>query len=132
MITLGKRLKYLRIEMDLSQQNLSDELCIPRSTISSWESDSRIPELSAIIELSDYFNVSIDYLVGKSSMKSYVASKSSNESPYKAIFDDLELIDFIDKLAERKDLQVLCKILRSISRDNIGKITDVIKVLKLD
>ena len=132
MNTLGKRLKQLRIEMDLSQQDLSDELGIARSTISSWEASSRTPEISTISELSDYFNVPIDYLVGKSNMKSYISSKNTSDNPCRAIFNDSELMDFVDILAKRDDLQILCKIIRNISKDNIMKIIDVFKVLKLD
>ena len=62
----SNRLKELRIEKGLSQENLSKELNykISQSAIAMWELNKRIPNLDALIILAQYFGVSIDYLAG--------------------------------------------------------------------
>ena len=71
MSSFGKRLKELRKENKLSQQELSIELkCkITQSAIALWENDERVPNLDAVILLAKFFNVSLDYLAGLTEFK---------------------------------------------------------------
>ena len=59
------RLKKLRIEKGLSQEELSNILSLNKSTICCYEKGTRVPSLEVLIKLSDYFEVSIDYLLGR-------------------------------------------------------------------
>lgn len=61
------RLKFLRDDKNLTQQNLADYLKVARSTISSWELGTTEPDLSLLVKIADYFNVSTDFLLGRSS-----------------------------------------------------------------
>lgn len=61
----GKVLKELRIEKHLSQRELGDILCVANQTVSFWESGAREPDMDMILNISNYFGVSIDYLFGK-------------------------------------------------------------------
>ena len=61
----GDRLKALRIDNDLTQEELAEKLHINRSTLSNYENLGREPSYILLIEISNYFNVSIDYLLGK-------------------------------------------------------------------
>lgn len=62
----GQRLKYLREEAGLSQQELSKKLDskISATAIGYWELSKRIPNLDAAILLAQYFNVTLDYIAG--------------------------------------------------------------------
>ena len=62
----AERLKELRLENHLTQQQLSINLnCkITQPCIAMWEQGKRLPTLDALILLAQYFNVSIDYLAG--------------------------------------------------------------------
>ena len=62
----SKRLKELRSEKDLTQQQLSINLNnkIAQSAIALWENGKRVPNLDAVILLAQYFNVSLDYIAG--------------------------------------------------------------------
>jgi transcriptional regulator with XRE-family HTH domain len=64
METFGERLEYLRIEQKISQRQLSKNLEVGKTTISSWEGDVKEPTLSNIVKLAKYFKVSSDYLLG--------------------------------------------------------------------
>ena len=62
---LGKKIKELRLEKKLSQRSLGDKLGVCNQTVSFWESGSREPDLDTLVKISDFFEVSTDYLLGK-------------------------------------------------------------------
>lgn len=63
---LGKAIKDLRIAQGISQRELGEKLGVCNQTVSFWESGKREPDLDTLIIISDYFGVSVDYLLGKS------------------------------------------------------------------
>lgn len=63
-LTLGKRLKELREDKDLSRKELANILGIGYYALAKYETDEREPELSVLKKFTDFFNVSLDYLVG--------------------------------------------------------------------
>lgn len=65
-LTLGERIKQLRLEMNLTQAQLAERLNVDRSTISTYECGSRTIPVHHIIPLSKIFHVSADYLLGNS------------------------------------------------------------------
>lgn len=60
----SERIRGLRKSKKLTQEQLAALVGVERSTIGKWESTSIIPSSDMLIELSDFFNVSIDYLLG--------------------------------------------------------------------
>lgn len=64
-ITIGQRIKYLRKENNLSQDDLAVLLHVDRTTISGYELGNRIPNIYTLIHIADIFHVSLDYLVGR-------------------------------------------------------------------
>lgn len=65
MKSFGQRLKELRNERNLTQKELAKILMIAIPTLSHWECDYQEPAFKEIKTLSDYFNVSADYLLGR-------------------------------------------------------------------
>lgn len=63
------RIKELRLEKGLSMRQTSIELGIPYTTYISYEKEDREPNSETLIMLADYFNCSIDYLIGRSDNK---------------------------------------------------------------
>ena len=59
-------LKMLRQEKGIGQVELAKKLGVSKGIISLWENGLREPNMSSLIRLSKFFNVSIDYLVGLS------------------------------------------------------------------
>ena len=59
-----ERLKELRIEKNLTQEELSKEIGTSQSSITYWETGKRIPSALVIITLAKYFGVTTDYLLG--------------------------------------------------------------------
>lgn len=66
MSIFSKRLKKLREEHDLSQQALANALKISKSSINMYERGEREPGLETLEAIADFFNVDLDYLLGKS------------------------------------------------------------------
>lgn len=64
MITFKDRLKELRLEKGISQQDLGNIVNMSKMAISHWESGHSEPSISQLIILSKYFEVTIDFLVG--------------------------------------------------------------------
>ena len=60
----GTRLRELREDRHISQDNLALELQLSNASISNWETGKQIPTAEAIFKLADYFDVSADYLLG--------------------------------------------------------------------
>lgn len=58
------RLKKLRLEAGLTQQQLADQLSIRQNTYSQYESGQRQLPLDALVRLAKLYNVSVDYLLG--------------------------------------------------------------------
>ena len=63
MSTFGTRLKRLRLNMDMTQQDFAEQFNLNKSSISKYEKDKNLPENQLLIEIADYFNVSVDYLL---------------------------------------------------------------------
>ena len=61
---LGARVKDLRLQKGLSQEQLAEKMGVTRQTISNWELDESSPDLKQGKELSKIFNVSLDDLTG--------------------------------------------------------------------
>lgn len=61
----GMRLKELRKAKGISQLKLAIELGTTQNSISRYESGTRQADYETLIALANYFNVSIDYLLGR-------------------------------------------------------------------
>ncbi len=59
------RIKELRLEKDLKQAELAKILKVAQNTLSTWENGKYEPDLQAINQLASFFNVSVDYLLGR-------------------------------------------------------------------
>ena len=63
---IGVRIKELRIKKNMTQQDLADTIGnITATGVSYWEHGKAKPDTSAILKLSDFFDVTIDFLYGK-------------------------------------------------------------------
>ena len=63
--SFGSRLKQLRIEKDLTQTELGNQFNVHKGSVSNWENDNRFPDGQQLTKIADFFDVSIDYLLGR-------------------------------------------------------------------
>lgn len=62
-MTIADRIQNLRKIKGISQEELADKVGVSRQAVSKWESEQSCPDLEKIILLSDYFDVTTDYLL---------------------------------------------------------------------
>ena len=75
----SERLKTLRLSQNLSQETLATALGKGKSAISMMESAQSSATADTLIALADYFNVSLDYLVGRSDNPELIRKDDSND-----------------------------------------------------
>jgi transcriptional regulator with XRE-family HTH domain len=81
---IGKRLKELREEKGVYQKDLADYLNLTQQTISLYESNSREPEIDILTKISEFFDCSVDYILGLTNIRKYYtvpASKFVDQIP---------------------------------------------------
>lgn len=86
METLAFRLRELRKEKGLTLEQMAKDLNTTKVTLSRYENGTREPKSEMLSQLSDYFNVSIDYLFGKTDEKNHI-SKIGQADVKKALED---------------------------------------------
>lgn len=72
---MTNRIRDLREDLDLRQSDLAQKTGIDQRTISNYETGKTLPDAYALIKLADFFNVSIDYLVGRVNYDFYGTKK---------------------------------------------------------
>ena len=83
MAHFDKILKLLRNEKNMSQQELADALGISKSSINMYERGERQPNFEVLEAIADFFNVDIDYLLGRTNK----TTKIINPNTIAAHFD---------------------------------------------
>lgn len=64
MNSFGQRLKALRKEAGVSQSFVADHIGVSTQSVSNWECDNTMPDISQIVPLAALLSVSTDYLLG--------------------------------------------------------------------
>lgn len=71
---IGERLKQLRKEHKLTQTDLGNKINVTKVSISGYENGNRSPDTETLTRLADYFDVSTDYLLGRSDVRTMVGA----------------------------------------------------------
>lgn len=106
----AEKCKSLRREKNLSQEQLAEICEVSRQTVSKWESGIMMPEMDKLVLLSDFFDVSLDYLVKDNANEQPKASSMVNpvfffekicelilprRNKMEVLYEDAELYDII-------------------------------------
>lgn len=67
-----ERIRDLRVDNDLKQKDLASYLSVDQSTYSDYENGRINVPVDMLIKIAEYYNVSLDYLVGRSNTKEFV------------------------------------------------------------
>lgn len=62
-MNIADRIQYLRKTKGISQEQLADKIGVSRRAVSKWESEQSTPDLEKIIIMSDFFQVTTDYIL---------------------------------------------------------------------
>ena len=102
-----EKIRKIRKQKKLKQRDLAKILNVERSTYSGWETGKDTIPLRKLIELSNYYNLSIDYLTGLNNKKEYMFV-SENINPI-AIGKEIKIVRK-EKNLKQKDLAKILKI----------------------
>ncbi|MEK3974710.1 helix-turn-helix domain-containing protein [Psychrobacillus sp. FSL K6-1267] len=78
MATLGSRIKNLREKHDIKQVDFAKKIGVSNVVLSRYESDERKPDYEMLQAIADFFEVSTDYLLGRTEIKN-LNNDSNNE-----------------------------------------------------
>lgn len=96
---VGERIKTLRKENALTQLDLSSILSISNKTLSQYETGSRIPSDKVKVQICDYFDVTLDYLLGREKH----IRKNRGDSRYYFVQDVMSMME----ISERKAYDII-------------------------
>lgn len=117
------RIKELRKQQNITQQQLSDYLGITQATLSGWENEKFEIDNNSLMKCADYFNVSLDYLLGRTEEKN--ANKKDDASS-----DDLS--EYLEELRTRPEMKMLFNITKKATRADVEKAVKVIEAMLQD
>lgn len=87
----GDRLRELREEYEMTQEQLGKLLNVTKQAIYTYEKGESEPTLSALIKLADIFNVSLDYLLGRTKERFNLNLKNKRDKDL--IIDIIKVIE---------------------------------------
>ncbi len=138
-ILFGKRLRRLRDEKQLNQEDIAKITGVERSTVTKWETTASMPNAETLDQLASYFNVSVDYLLGRTDTRKERRKLANRRESWTFKDDDESLIHRMigPELAYSTSLEAAAKasrayldinVLESVSAEPPG---DVAAILNL-
>ena len=98
-----RRIAELRKEKGLNQTGLALKLNVSQKMISAYESGLHQPSIETLIQMSKIFNVSVDYIIENTDIKSPIDKFSKNTLTY----DEIKLLDTFNELDKDKKQQAI-------------------------
>ncbi|WP_027092437.1 helix-turn-helix domain-containing protein [Cohnella thermotolerans] len=106
-MNMGERLRELRLQRSLSQEEVARHIGITRSAYSHYEINNRQPVYGTLIKLASFFDVSLDYIIGG----------NSSRQP--------------QEMAETSDSREILKLIKDMNQEqrkqSIGLLLDIVK-----
>ena len=119
-MTLGERIKSLRLDSNLTQAELAKRLKIARSNISKYEKSQMTPSNELIVKMAEIFDVSTDYLLGRTSdrHRPYYELGAKDIKEIDTLVEDLESqmnagVSFRGEPLDEQDREVLMQSIRT-------------------
>ena len=113
---IGSFLRELRKEQRITQEDLAEKLNVSSRTISRWETGSNMPDISLLIEIADFFDVSIPEIIN--------GERKSEKM-------DEEVKEVAEKLSDYADAEKV-NIIKEIRKLSIGGVIALIAYFIID
>ena len=94
-MNIADRIQYLRKNAGISQEELAAKIGVSRQAVSKWESRQSLPDIEKIILLSEYFNVTTDYLLKGTESTCNQSKKKTDARIFSAIGSALNFIGIV-------------------------------------
>lgn len=93
----GDIFKQLRLEKNLSQDKIAEELDVSQPLIAKWESHQSTPAPEMLDYIADYFDVSTDYLIGRTNDRRYFKPNDDSIEDFNLLFNKYKGLSDSDK-----------------------------------
>ena len=95
MFALNENIKKLRIAHGINQVEFAKILCVTKQCVSNWENDNVVPSIDMLCKIADFFDVSTDYLLGRSEKRVVEVSNLTDEqiTHLVSLIDDLTMLN---------------------------------------
>ncbi|MDF2934652.1 MAG: transcriptional regulator, family [Paenibacillaceae bacterium] len=93
MFTCGDKIALLREKRGLTQEDLANKIGISRASLSHYEKNRREPDYTTITKLADFFHVSVDYLLGRTSEPTQVTDMAIRDFSENLELSDEQLLE---------------------------------------
>ena len=93
-----KNLRKLREEKAISQRQLADVISVSQQSINKYENHNIEPDIDTLMKMADYFETSVDYIIGHSNVRRKIEIINS----YDLNLDETELVDAYRKLSSKQ------------------------------
>ena len=120
-MTLGEKLKKLRADNGLTQEDLAEKLYVTRTAISKWESNRGYPNIDALKAISKFFSVSINDLLSSNELLT-IAEEDSKQK-------ETRFKDFVYALL---DLSIAMFLFLPFFAENRSGVIQSVSLIKLD
>ena len=70
---LGDKIKLLRTNNKMYQQDLANALSVSKSTIAMWETNKRIPDAPMLVKIANFFDITVDHLLSDKTEQKEIA-----------------------------------------------------------
>ncbi|MFD2658554.1 helix-turn-helix domain-containing protein [Gracilibacillus thailandensis] len=110
-IKLSERLKQLRNSKGLFQKEVADKLGIKQNTLSGYENGTRSPDNELLKDIADFYNVTLDYLLGRSD------DPTLTEKENKDFLEIKKLIDKMEREGKHNELEQLKSYTKWLAHD---------------
>lgn len=105
---LGEKIRELRLERQLLQRELAEKLHIAQNTLSQFEKGKANPSYEVLMQLADFFECSIDYLLGRSDDFGVISIHSQKTKSAPILNQNgNELIEIFNALEDSYQAQIL-------------------------
>ncbi|SHF50996.1 helix-turn-helix domain-containing protein [Caloramator proteoclasticus] len=111
---IGDRIKKLRTEKQITQPELAKILGVSRSTIAMYENNEREPNIKTINKIADFFNVTTDYLLGRT------------DNPTGMILTNKELNNYLPEEAKQRKIEVEIEKKPNLTEEELKYIADMV------
>ena len=92
---------------------------ISQTTFSDWKNGRSVPKADKLQKIAEYFNVSVEYLMGASEQK---------EKPL--VNNDEELTEYLEELKHRSEMRMLFKLAKGATKEDVQQAVKIIEALR--
>lgn len=121
-MTFSEKLKKLRKEKKVTQEQLAKIIGVERSSIGKYETGTQ-PSTDIMKRIADYFGVTVDYLLGREETKKAPVSPAVTT-------EDEELMEYLEELRSRPEMRMLFSLSKNATKEDVEDAVRIIEALR--